>query len=237
MRWIFATLLLLNLLYFAWNYWQQLQAPAGQAAVPIERQVEAGERLVLLTERLPAPASPAPPPTIARSPSLPVTRAVERKVCARLGPYGDQEKAGQVSQALANADIRAAISEVVDLSGRQYWVILPGGGTRQKALQLLKELQARNIDSYLITEGELANAISLGLFSREPLATAVRNKVREAGYRAEIHIKERQEKRYWIEISFDQASEKARKVLDELVSDEDGIKISNMACETFAQTN
>lgn len=236
MRWIFASLVLLNLLYFAWNYWQSQVMPAPKTQVSSGLPPEVGDDLVLLTERLPAPSSPAPPPSIAPM-APPSGKEATREICARMGPYADQESAGAVVRTLADSALVASVSEAVDQHSRQYWVILPPAQSRQKALQLLRELQARNIDSYLITEGEMVNAISLGLFNREALAAGVRDKIREAGYKAEIHHKQRHEKAYWVQVSFDQASEKARKVLGEVVSEEDGIKISNTPCETFAQPN
>ena len=44
---------------------------------------------------------------------------------------------------------------------------------RQASLRQLRELQSRNIDSYIITVGDLANGISLGIFSRKDSAEGV----------------------------------------------------------------
>lgn len=245
MRWIFVSLVLINLLYFGWSYWHQHQeVPAQQLVAPITKDSTEGQDLVLLTERLPAPTSPAPPRTIApekprlEPPVQPkVVREPERRMCARLGPYIDEARGLAAVKSLTDAGIKALIAESDDQRTAQYWVLLPPAQTRRKALQTLRELQARKIDSYLITSGDLSNAISLGLFNREELAKGVKEKIREAGYSAQIQRKERLEKVFWVQISSDQAFENARKVLDELVSDSKGIKISNTPCEMFAQSN
>ena len=245
MRWIFVTLVLLNLLYFGWGYWQQSQVspePLPEASIPIEPQD--GQELVLLTERLPSPASPAPPPSIGpdrpkiEPPKLPAaTKEPERRICARLGPYPDEKGGRAAIQALTQSGLKASMAEVQEQKSVQFWVLLPPADSRRRALQTLRELQARKIDSYLISSGELNNAISLGLFSRDELARGVQQKIREAGYPAEIRPKEKFEKVFWVHMAADQAFEKARKVLDDLVSEEDGIKISNTPCEMFAQSN
>jgi hypothetical protein len=246
MRWIFVTLILLNLLYFGWGYWKQ----SGNADTPdtevvaASSGVEAGQGLVLLTERLPAPGSPAPPPSISperpkvEPPKMPVMiKEPDRRVCARLGPYPDEKGGGIAVRALREAGLQAAMAEVQEQKSVQYWVVLPAAESRRRALQTLRELQARKIDSYLITSGEMSNAISLGLFSREELARGVQQKIKEAGYPAEIRLKERFEKVFWVQMAADQTFENARKVVDTLVSEQDGIKISTTPCEMFAQSN
>ena len=161
----------------------------------------------------------------------------DRRVCARLGPYPDEKGVGLAVRTLTGAGLQAEMAEVQEQKSVQYWVILPATESRRRALQTLRELQARKIDSYLITSGDMSNAISLGLFSREELAKGVQQKIREAGYPAEIRLKERFEKAFWVQMTADQAFENARKVVDTLVSEEEGIKISTTPCEMFAQSN
>lgn len=245
MRWIIVTLVLLNVLYFGWGYWQK----HNTQAVPTQPVVESttkqdGDELVLLTERLPAPTSPAPPPTIAperpkiEPPKLPVSiKEPERKICARVGPFSEEAAVTNALGQLKSAGIESAQAQAQEEVNVQHWVILPPTESRRRALQTLRELQARKIDSYLITSGEMKNAISLGLFTRDELAKGVQEKIREAGYPAEIRRKEKLDKTFWLQMSVSQPFENARKVLDSLVSDKDGIKISNTPCEMFAQSN
>jgi len=245
MRWILVTLVFLNMLYFGWEYWQKHNAqPEPDQAVVETQPVVSGDELVLLTERLPASTSPAPPPSISperpkvQPPKPPVTlKEPERKICARIGPYESEGGSTVAVSQLKAAGIDRAQAVPQEVVSVQHWVILPPAESRRRALQTLRELQARKIDSYLITSGEMKNAISLGLFSRDELAKGILEKIREAGYPAEIRRKEKLEKTFWVQMTASQPFENARKVLDSLVSEKDGIKISNTPCEMFAQSN
>ena len=192
------------------------------------------------------PAVPAGSPPVTTRASMPPqasmptpveTKTVPAKdlVCYSVGPFPSRDLASGVRQQLQVAAVDSRMQEIGSDNATRHWVILPPQPDRQKALQLLRELQTRKIDSYLISTGELSNAISLGLFSREALATGVRDKVREAGYPAEIRQKEPAERQFWLRLQPGQPVEKIEKLLQPTLADESGIKISNTACEMFAQ--
>ena len=249
MRWIFFTLVLLNGAYFGWEFWQQSHHVPVQGAdtstplPPVE-----GKELELLTERLPSPGSSVPPPTIApEKPASPApvsdtssasgtSQQKAEQLCSSVGPFNEEGKPGQLVEELAAAGVYSVLDSKVTEQETQYWVILPPAGDRHQALQTLKELQARKIDSYLISSGDMKNSISLGLFTREALAKGVQEKIREAGYPAEIRLKERSETEYWVRIRPGQPLENAKKVLNSYVAGDSGVKISNSPCEMFAQT-
>jgi len=241
MRWIFITLVLLNGAYFGWEFWQQTHHPTIQKADASSVPPLRGEKLELLTERLPAPGSPVPPPTIAPQTAVasPKTGAVQQqdeKICSSVGPFDSEAKPKRLVKELAGAGVYAILDSRVTDRETQYWVILPPAADRHQALQTLKELQARKIDSYLISTGDMKNAISLGLFTRDELAKGVQEKIKEAGYPAEIRLKERSDTEFWVRIRPGQPVENAKKVLNSYVAGDSGVKISNSPCEMFAQT-
>lgn len=243
MRWILVSLLLLNFLYFGWSYWHDVQGGGDRKSeqVVFPAGGKGSDDLVLLTERLPAPTSSAPPPSItperpkAQPPQMPRPQAPSLRVCARVGPFENEAARNAILKRLGEAGLKAISEPPEANSVRQYWVLLPPADSRRRALQTLRELQARKVDSYLIASGDMRNAISLGLFSREELARGVQEKIREAGYPAEIQPKDKPETRFWVQVIAEQPFENAGKLLDSLVSDQSGIKISNTSCEMFAQ--
>lgn len=242
MRWILVSLLLLNLIYFGWGYWHEARGGLEVASRVSAGQASPGDStLVLLTERLPSPGSPSPPPSItpekpkAQPPQIPARQDVARSVCLRIGPFDAEEARRALLAELVQAGLTAQSPAPEPYVTTQFWVMLPPYETRRRALQTLRELQARKIDSYLVSSGELKNAISLGLFSREELAKGVQEKIREAGYPAEIRPKDKQNQRLWLLVIADQPLENTTKSLASLVSRQSGIKISNTSCEMFAQ--
>ena len=68
-------------------------------------------------------------------------------------------------------------------------------------MRLLKELQARKLDGFLIAQGELANGISLGIFPHENSAEAILERLRQGGYQAQIKRISRKQAVYWFEVS------------------------------------
>ena len=75
---------------------------------------------------------------------------------------------------------------------------IPPLATRKLALKKLRELQAKKIDSFLVTEGELANGISLGFFTNKSRAEAVYKQRKAQGYEPEIKQVPRSHVEIWL---------------------------------------
>ena len=180
MRWIVISLFLLNLGYFAWEYSQTKPAPPV-TGVSASLPPLPGKRLVLLTERLPAADSAVPPPAPPRSSPVPEPRpenvdsVAGRKavMCLSVGPYETAEQGNNLVASLAREGVEADLEQLELAQDSQYWVVLPPAASRKDALENLRKLQAKKIDSYLMAAGEMKNAISLGLFNKEASARGV----------------------------------------------------------------
>ena len=81
----------------------------------------------------------------------------------------------------------------------EHWVHIPPLANRQQSLQLLRELQGRGIDSYIITQGDLAEGISLGLFKNKESAGRLTQKMLDMEYDVVIKEVVRGEKELWLE--------------------------------------
>ncbi|RLT98142.1 MAG: hypothetical protein D9N11_14430 [Ketobacter sp.] len=241
MRWIVLFLLIVNVAYFGWEFAYQ-SSPAVVAEAKSLPPLE-GKKLVLLTERLPGAKSSAPPPApvIAKEQS-PVYRELDRvdvkkqAMCVSVGPYEDESLGRAMIKNLAVEGVASELDQLELSKEMQYWVILPPSPTRKEAMQLLRNLQAKKIDSYLISSGELRNSISLGLFSKKQSAQGVMASVKEAGFPAELVEKERVRSEFWVRIQPGQPVENLEETLETLVVQGGDIKISKAACEMFAQT-
>ncbi|VFS74872.1 sporulation protein [Pseudomonas aeruginosa] len=115
-----------------------------------------------------------------------------------------------------------------------YWVYLPPLASREAALRQLKELQARNIDSYLIGEGVLANGISLGMFSARDSAESAQARLKTAGYEAELKELPRGQRDFWVRVAPGSRRLVDEQLLQELARDFKGLQHQIMSCKGVA---
>lgn len=192
MRWIALALLLANLIYGGW-LWLQPPPSASVVAAPLP----AGERLLLLNERGDG-ALPAEPAAGASAELAPVeVPAPPIPVCEMFGPLPDAETARRLRDRLIAEGASAGAYRQAVTTRTDYWVHVGPLPTRREALELLRELQQRQIDSFIIAEGELANSISLGYFTREASAARAMAERRAQGYDAKVRGIPRYADQFW----------------------------------------
>jgi cell division septation protein DedD len=222
MRWIFMLLVVLNAFYYVWH---QQQAPMhAKEVAPLSMYQESRRDIQLLSESEPQQ----------RRATAPAQVPPAEAVCLFLGSFEEAEQAEQVEQRLLSLDIRSR-SQVVESAGAvDYWVYLPPLASRQASLRQLRELQARKIDSYIITQGDLSNGISLGIFPRHDSADSVITRLRAAGYEPLLRELPRANRSNWVRI----APESRRLVDDSLLQrlslDFNGLQHQLMPCEGVA---
>lgn len=155
MRWLALALVVLNV-----GVWQ-LSDYAGAAAQPG----------VVATGNLPRVASLKVQDSPSSSPE-PLSEYGAR-ACVRLGwlPSLDAAEALKGHSAFAGAS-GFSIDEVDRPLPSLHWVIIPPQPP-SAAWEQFREMQRQGVDSYLVTEGENTNAISLGLFESRNAAISV----------------------------------------------------------------
>lgn len=220
MRWMFLLLIVLNLFYYVWN---QQQAPLRPKEVAPLALVQDSKRDIQLLSETDEPVrlDQAPP-------------VVAGAVCLFLGDFESESSAAAVEQRLVSLDIRSRVQAMDAAAEVEYWVYLPPLASRQASLRQLKELQARKIDSYIITQGDLANGISLGIFPREDSARGVMQRLRDAGYDSELRELPRSHRSYWVRISPESRQLVSDSLLESLAFDFNGLQHQLMPCESIA---
>lgn len=192
MRWIFLLLVLVNVGMFAWQH-RLVPKNGGELSLIAVPLIDAPpEKLRLLSEIEKPLAAPARGDTSA-------VLAVPR--CMVLGGFESIARARQLEQRLLSLDIAAKVVAIEATLGADHWVYIPPLASRQATMRQLRELQARGIDSYLITEGELANGILLGVFPRLDAAVLVADKLRVAGYSPQVRELPRIYQEYWVRVA------------------------------------
>lgn len=220
MRWMFLWLVVLNLFYYVWH---QQQAPLRVTEIaPLNMAQDSKRDIRLLSE------SSAPPRR-----EVAEAQPVEA-VCLFLGSFEQMAGASAVEQRLLSLDIQSRVQSMDAAAGVDYWVYLPPLASRQASLRQLRELQARKIDSYIITQGDLANGISLGIFPRSDSAQSVMQRLRDAGYEPSLRELTRAHRSFWVRISPQSRRLADDSLLQRLAFDFKGLEQQLMPCEGVA---
>lgn len=249
MKWIVALLILVNIgLVVGVSYWSspgKLDVEGGQGKLPRVSDLKVD------AER-PKPEPPAPIPEISRQPdasptSSPVGGAREDSVeerdsqtgrsegiCGRIERFVSQAQVQDFSATQKDVLQRAAVVEQIDPRPSYHWVLIPPLASRSDALDKLAELQRAGIDSYLVTEGEYRNAISLGLFESEKLAQDLNARFQSRNVETVLANKDRNQISYALvfevadEAGLDRLTKAAQRIVGDLNS------VENASCEGVA---
>lgn len=135
-------------------------------------------------------------------------------LCKIVGPFPGAEEAGQLIERLGAMSIGASQHELELRVGVNYWLYLPPVSSRKEALRTLAELQGQKIDSYVIPRGELANGISLGMFTQKDLADQQLKEIISKGWSPTLKEVDRTQVEIWV-----------------MVNHQDGQKMSNLTWE------
>lgn len=218
MRWIFLALLIMNLGYFGYSNFLRQPAYSDTENTVLNSATQGGKPLVLLSEM-----SEQPAPRVVEEP-------VQPGVCWLAGPFSDADLAKNIRARMLALDIPATEKSTRRLIKTEYWVYLPPLPNREKAMRKLRELQKRQIDSFVVTDGELENAISLGLFSKEESVQAVVRSLQAKGYQPETKTLERTRETYWVMASHESNAQLVDKTRAHIAGNED-VKWQQVRCE------
>lgn len=248
MRWIFLTLVLVNVGLGAW-YW--MKAPQVES-VKQETSLD-GPQLVLLSEVDQVELSPIGSlgedagsdvlfDGVEQTQAIVAEQAEEflplgvegSPLCTMIGPFEKLLKGEYLQERLASLGIESVFGAVEFPADPNYWVYLAPEISRKEALRRLHELQGKGIDSYVIPKGDLANGVSFGMFSRQPLAIAHQKKMIGKGYDAKIEEVERTYTENWLVIQPQFAQKLSEKLWLEVKKDNSNAEKQQNLCPPVA---
>ncbi len=119
--------------------------------------------------------------------SLSTYSSPEVPVCYRYGPIPNLKESKLLSEWLDDRGISYKKRET-DEQGRQlFWVYLTPRDSLASAEAAMKDLKLKGVkDIRLINEGDLSNAISLGLFSSQAAINRRLNEIKSKGYQSVV---------------------------------------------------
>lgn len=198
MRWIVYSLLLINIVLL--TYFLTASPNDNESPSPYISQGK-GKPLVLLSEQPAAPEGHFDDAAVEDQQST--YKSEKPKLCYALGPYPERVKAQGAQNRSLELGFTGLVAQhqVPTEKNVEFWVHIPPLADRAEALKLLRKLQSERIDSYIITQGDLANGISLGLFRKRDSAYSLRKKVAQLNF-GEVAIRELGGPiaEYWLEV-------------------------------------
>lgn len=196
MRWILISLLVLNLAYLGYEF---STPQIAQQETSVQVEVLTGvPRITMLNEvknKIPKAGQP---------------KKNHEQLCWAVGPFPVELDARHLISRMLAIDIQADIKPQSVVVKKEFWVYLPPLANKNQAIRKLKELQKRKIDSFVITEGELANGISLGLFGQKESVDRLMEELDKKKIKASIKEIERSRDEYFVLAAIDE-----RNLLDE----------------------
>lgn len=189
MRWLFLLLVIGNAVYFAW----------GQFTHSVELKTVSLPTSDVVTSKMLPVVMLSEARTAEEVEGAEKTPLVAQQML--LGGFFEQGRASSLQQRLLSLDIQGEVIQQEHDASVEFWVYMPPLASRQASMRQLRELQARKLDGYLISQGELANGISLGMFAHEDSAQAMINKITAAGYEAQMKTVSRAESLFWVSVA------------------------------------
>lgn len=194
MRLIFIALLLANIAFFGFQFFGRNDEAAPKPKADAVRQFG---NLQTLAERNKKNGSAK---SHSEAASGQGASAGSEPLCQLVGPFAELLQAEYLVERLGALEVPASVRHLEVVDGRVFWVYLKPEMSEKEALRRLYEVQAKSIESYIISSGELANGISLGQFSDEEAAKSQQTKVRELGYAAEIKEVPKTHNEIWVDV-------------------------------------
>lgn len=210
MRWIFYTLVAVNLCYFAWEMANKPEAGtvlSHNAAAEresewrtIELLSEAREKVKLLTvdslpeyEELQELSGP-----LSDEPGL--NSEAEAGACGVFGPFVDAREADRFVSVVSGLKVvPQQYREQVTLAPF-YWAYLPPFESVHQALQMVNKLKEKRVQSFLISEGEFKDGLSLGVHESRSELGLIERTLLEFDLELQVVEKSRSYENSWVQI-------------------------------------
>jgi cell division protein FtsN len=152
-------------------------------------------------------------------------------ICGTLGVFDKRSQAELVSVRLLAKGGKTEITAESSNDQAGYWVLIPPQQNRAGAISIAKRLEEAGVsDLWRFTSGELAHAISLGLFRDRERAQARSNKINAMGFDSEVRPRFREKTRYWLNYRYQESASFQDSTWRELQASFPGIERNEGPC-------
>lgn len=193
LRLLFVLLAALNIAVGAWLLLGQPYARGGNPSDP-------GIPELHLLSEIAESASVTPAAMTAVAP-VDAERDAHSRSCLRLGPFASPQDLRDARQALVTRVLRMRWRQEQTNQNVGWRVYLPAS-SRAQALAMVSRLEASHInDYYVVSSGDQANTISLGLFKEAVNAQKRLDQVVAAGLGARMSERSETVPEYWLDLA------------------------------------
>ncbi len=207
MRWIFLTVLAINIAILAYGQWLRFDGGSARnvtQSTPQEPKLDSVPSLVLLSE-VAAQKQPVESIRVIKDVGRDVSAIdssdvvpISRSLCTLVGSFSGQAEAEYFVRRLNGLGVKAKVKNLLVSTTVGYWLHLSPLSSRKELLRRLSELQRQGVDSYVIPDGELENGISLGMFSERQRAELLQKNISQLGYSPQIAKVPREKRELWV---------------------------------------
>ena len=214
MRFIFFTLLIVNVCFAIYVYRVVALEPVVVSAGEPALELRSSGSLILLNEiekkpivetvRLRESANVASQSSGSLSESsegvaISASQSSEAtNMCMRVGAFSSMADANDFVEKLSEGGVKSTVKNVLVSTTVGFWLHLPPLPSSKELRRRLAELQRQGVDSYAIPDGELANGVSLGMFSEQQRAESLQKSISQLGYRPKIAEVPREKRELWV---------------------------------------
>lgn len=205
MRLIFFLILVVNLAFFAWRTYYVEPPPQASIEVPAVSGDQVN-RLLLLTEfdesalrqRVSSPTTEA---------SLNASTSADgngQTICYSVGPVSGDQQITLISSWLKDKGAPGTLRESERREVSRFWVYFPPFDSRSAAVERVSKMKSDEIDDiYVIPAGDMANAVSLGLYSHKESLDRRLTELRDKGYEPSTVPRYETQVASWFEVQLD----------------------------------
>jgi hypothetical protein len=187
-KWLFFSLLVINILYFVWMMRDQRIATSqvdGKPTLFLLSETTSLEKTTSSVEREGGKAVTIDNVKFIDSDVTP-DNISGAKNCTHIELFGERASAEKAIDLLKTKKLRAELEEIPSEIGSDFLVYLPPFESHEVALVKLRELHAQAIDSFIISTGPRVNGISLGIFAKGAAAQTALSQFKAKGVNATL---------------------------------------------------
>ncbi len=212
MKWIFVAMLLVNAGFAVWATDREVPVdPSPRAAATLPGHVN---RLLLLSELDEKPLRERSPTDLTRNVeemgqlgagnlNPDQSQGAPAAICLSVGPLVNLEDVDRIGGWLTSRGGVSTLREGERREISRFWVYFPPFQNREAAIIRVQQMQDAQIDDiYVIHRGDMANAISLGLYSRRDSLDRRLSELRSKGYEPSIERRYETKKSSWFDVLF-----------------------------------